>query len=217
MLAGETVTLDGSVIQAHGARLDFEARSNLPIWVATRGNKTLQMAGRSADGVMIATYATPRGIDVAASHVAMGVEARVISTEVAMTVRVDVALDDDPAAARGAVKPMIAGMIKASYPNTDFIEQAGLEIPSDLHATLARTAFSDLDWVVDLIPETFVDAFAWAGTPEQVAEKIAVVVDKTGIDRVTYLPHSTSTNSTECIVDRFAKEVMPRVASHLRG
>lgn len=217
MLAGEAVTLDGSVIQAHGARLDFETRSDLPIWIATRGNKTLQMAGRCADGVMIATYATPRGINAAVDQVESGTQARKIPSEVTMTVRVDVALDDDPAAARAAVKPMIAGMIKASYPNTDFIEQAGLEISSDLHTRLARTAFSELDRVVDLIPESFVDAFAWAGTPEQVAEKIASVVDETGIERLTFLPHSTSNSSTECILDRFAEEVMPRVTAHLRG
>jgi 5,10-methylenetetrahydromethanopterin reductase len=217
MLAGEVVSLDGVVIETHGARLDFSSRANLPIWIATRGNKTLQMTGRCADGVMIATYATPRGINAAMHQVKLGAQSRSVPREIAKTVRVDVALDDDPAAAHAAVKPMIAGMIKASYPNTDFIEQAGLEIAPELHKRLAQTAFSELGESADLIPESFVDAFAWAGTPEQIAHMIALVVDETGVEQLTFLPHSTSQSSTEHILERFANEVMPRVVAHLGG
>ena len=59
MLRGERVQYDGEVVQFGGGRLNFPARADVPILVASRGNLVLQMAGRYADGVMIATYATP--------------------------------------------------------------------------------------------------------------------------------------------------------------
>ncbi|RPJ00477.1 MAG: LLM class flavin-dependent oxidoreductase, partial [Chloroflexi bacterium] len=127
-----------------------------------------------------------------------------------------VALDEDPTAARAAVKPMIAGMIKASYPNADFIEQAGLELEPEVHEKLAQCSFDEMERAAAYLPEDFVDAFAWAGTPAQVAEKVAAVVDM-GIDRITFLPHATPGCPTEAIVARFAADVMPRVAALMNG
>ncbi len=216
MLRGESATLEDSVIEAHGARLAFEARADLPLWVASRGNAMLRMAARAADGIMIATYATPPGIRAALDQIAAVSGQRHAGKELALTVRVDVALDDDPAAARAAVKPMIAGMIKASYPNADFVRQAGLELSPDLHETLAQLDFAELDRAVAFLPEEFVDAFAWAGTPVQVAEKVAAVV-KMGISRITFLPHATPDCPTEAVVARFATDVMPRVVALLGG
>jgi alkanesulfonate monooxygenase SsuD/methylene tetrahydromethanopterin reductase-like flavin-dependent oxidoreductase (luciferase family) len=111
---------------------------------------------------------------------------------------------------------MIAGMIKASYPSTDFITQAGLEISPELHQYIATYEFTELDRAAELLPEGFVDAFAWAGTSEQVAQKVASVLD-IGISRITILPHETANSSVEAIVTRFVKEVLPDALARVRG
>jgi 5,10-methylenetetrahydromethanopterin reductase len=217
LLRGEHVTFRGKVIQANDAHLEFPARPDLPIWVASRGNEILEMAGRRADGVMIATYATPVGIRQAVNRVARGAsQAGRDLRQIPITVRVDVCLDDDPGAARAAVKPMIAGMIKASYPNRDFIDQAGLAVTPEFYEELVGPEFSDMQAAASRLPESFVDAFSWAGTPEQVAEKVAAVLDM-GIDRVTFLAHPSQASSEETVIRRFAAEVMPRVWSLMRG
>ena len=59
LLAGERVTFEGQVIRFIDGQLDFAARADLPVYVASRGDLVLSMAGEVADGVMIATYATP--------------------------------------------------------------------------------------------------------------------------------------------------------------
>jgi 5,10-methylenetetrahydromethanopterin reductase len=216
LLRGETVTFRGEVIEANDTQLHFETRADIPIWVASRGNKMLKMAGRQADGVMIATYATPTGIQYGLDQVAAG-EAQAGRNGIPTTVRVDVCLDDNSAAARAAVKPMIAGMVKASAPNRDFVDQVGLDLPEDFYAELLVTEFKDMPRIVDRLPEPFVDAFAWAGTPEQIAQKVAAVVDM-GIDRITFLPHTSPvTGTAESMVQRFASEVMPRVVALARG
>jgi len=160
--------------------------------------------------VMIATYATPPGIRAALNHVGRSPDTFPV------TVRVDLAIDDDSEAARAAVKPMIAGMVKASYPNTDFITQAGLEISPELHQSISAYDFTELDRAADLLPEGFVDAFAWAGTARQVAEKVAAVLDM-GTSRITVLPHETASSSTQAIAHRFVKEVMPDALAQIRG
>ncbi len=216
LLRGETVTFRGEVIEVNDAKLHFETRADIPIWVASRGNKMLKMAGRQADGVMIATYATPMGIQHGLDQVAAGA-AEAGRSGVPVTVRVDVCLDEDAESARAAVKPMIAGMIKASAPNRDFIDQAGLDLPEDFYAELLATEFKDMPRIVHHLPEQFVDAFSWAGTPEQIAQKVAAVVDM-GIDRITFLPHtSPATGAAESMIQRFASEVMPRVVALTRG
>ncbi len=178
----------------------------------------LKMAGSKADGAMIATYATPVGVRHGVARVAEGAEASGRSpADIPITVRVDVCLDDNAEAARAAVKPMIAGMIKASYPNRDFIDHVGLDMPPDLHAELAAHEFADMGQIVHRLPDAFVDAYSWAGTPSQVAEKVAAVVDM-GIDRMTILPQTSAGSGTpEQIVHRFATEVMPQAVAHLRG
>ncbi len=218
LLKGETVTFHGEVIEVNEVQLHFEMRADIPIWVASRGNKMLKMAGKQADGVMIATYATVKGIQHGLDQVTAGAaEAGRDIASLPITVRVDVCLDDDVGAARAAVKPMIAGMVKASAPNRDFVDQVGLDLPEDFYAELVATEFKDMPRIVDRLPEPFVDAFAWAGMPEEIAHKVAAVVDM-GIDRITFLPHtSPATDTAESMVQRFAKEVMPRVVALARG
>jgi 5,10-methylenetetrahydromethanopterin reductase len=216
LLNGETVTFHGEVVEVNDTQLHFETRADIPIWVASRGNKMLKMAGREADGVMIATYATPVGVQHGLNQVAAGAQAAGRGN-FPITVRVDICLDDDDGAARAAVKPMIAGMIKASAPNRDFVDQLGLDLPDAFYGELLATEFKDMSRIVQRLPEAFVDAFAWAGTPEQIARKVAAVVDM-GIDRITFLPHtSPATGTAESMVQRFATEVMPRVVALARG
>ena len=58
MLKGDRVTYEGKVIGSAGAS-SFETRADIPLYVASRGDLVLSKAGELADGVMIATQATP--------------------------------------------------------------------------------------------------------------------------------------------------------------
>lgn len=217
LLAGDRITFHGETVEANDLKLDFSPRPDIPVWVASRGNRILEMAGHEADGVMIATYASPKGIDYALKRVADGAQAATRRLkDIPITVRVDVALHSDPKIARAAVKPMIAGMIKASAPNRDFITQAGVTIEDELYNEIVRAEFGKMDGVLERLPEACVDAFSWAGTPAQVAEKVAAVIDM-GLTQITFLPHETKDTTAEQIVKQFADRVMPEVAALMRG
>ena len=67
-----------------------------------------------------------------------------------------------------------------------------------------------------LIPDAFVDKLCWAGTPEDVAQQVAAVVDM-GIENVTILPHAPAGGMTATTMREFARSVKPRVEALLAG
>ncbi|MBI1882533.1 MAG: LLM class flavin-dependent oxidoreductase [Chloroflexi bacterium] len=207
--AGETVSLAGEVVQVREARLGFAARPDIPIVIAARGNRMLRLAGRLADGAMISTYATPEGVRYALSQVAQGVkEAGRLPESVTVILRVDACIHEDVQAARAAVKPIIGGSLGSRYPDRAFVEAVGLSVPAQLEA-IVRAGDEGRIWAAaSLVPDEFVEQFAWAGTAEQVAAQVARVIDM-GITHVTILP-----NPPEAVIptlSAFANEVMPKV------
>ncbi|MBX3030930.1 MAG: LLM class flavin-dependent oxidoreductase [Chloroflexi bacterium] len=216
LLAGRTVDLVGETTVARGVSLHgLSPRPDIPIIVASRGDRVLQAAGAVADGAMIATYATPEGLRHGRDMVLAGLATAGRSPDgFGWATRVDVALTDDPVAARDAVRPMIAAMVMASYPDTAFLGHAGLELTPELAAMAARKEEALAFASGHLVPDAYVEQYAWTGTPAQVATRIAAVADAGFRDIVVLLqPMSVD---PEPAIRRFALEVVPRVRA-LRG
>jgi 5,10-methylenetetrahydromethanopterin reductase len=214
LLRGERIAYRGQVYTADDIWLHLPSRADLPIVVASRGDRVLRMAGEVADGVMIATYATPEGLrhgrDMVSEGLGRGGRA---ATDIQLMTRVDVCIDEDPRAARDAVRPMIAAMVMASYPDTAFLVHAGLEITPEL-ATMAQQKNEALAFASGhLVPDEFVRQFAWVGTPTQVAEQIAAVVDS-GFRTIVFLAQPMNLDPAPTL-HCFAQEVAPRVRALL--
>src|SRR5690606_8048436 len=64
LVAGETV-----VYRGHEHRMLWDG-DRAPVWVAGNGPKTLQMAGRVGDGVIVGNGATPELVKYALSQIA---------------------------------------------------------------------------------------------------------------------------------------------------
>lgn len=211
LLAGETVSLTGKVFTAEQAKLQFQARSDIPIVLATRGNRMLELGGRHADQVMIATFAQPRGVNYALNLVKRGAESvgRKLD-ESKLISRVDMCVWPDSRVARDAVKPMIAGFLMSSYPDRGFVHQMGLEVPEELEAILREKNEARAYGAWQLVPDEFVEAFTWAGTPDEVAHQVAEIV-KMGITQITVLPQPPRGHGVEPIMRAWMEEVVPRV------
>jgi len=212
LLEGETISMKGNTIFTDNVRLLFKSESNIPIYVASRGKLIQRMAGRIADGVMLATHATPRGLAASLNSVFEGCkQAGRDPKTLKITVRVDVCIDQNRNLARATVKPMIAGMILTSYPDKTFIEQAGLSLPHQLASILDSSTFQEVYSAAnDLVPNEFVDAFSWAGTPDDIAQSVASVINS-GFSNLCIVPHAPPGGSILKTVKDFMQEVMPRV------
>jgi 5,10-methylenetetrahydromethanopterin reductase len=210
LLRGERLDFQGEVFGARDVWLHLPARADLRIVVASRGDRVLRVAGEVADGAMVATYATPEGLRHGREMVRQGqLRAGRAESDVELLTRVDVAIDDDPRAARAAVRPMIAAMVMASYPDTAFLEHAGLQITPELATMAARKNEAQAFESGHLVPDEFVRQFAWVGTPAQVADQVAAVVDA-GFRNIVFLPQPMD-HDPEPTLRRFAREVIPRV------
>ena len=214
LLRGDHVSYDGDVFSVD-ASLHFAARPDLPIWLAGRAPGVLELAGRVADGAMVGTIARPRAIAAALDQVRAGVARAGRSPEdVRLSVRVDVSIGDDGRAARNALRGFVAGILSASFPDRSFVESNGLEVPEELEA-VCKTKDLELAWRSGhLVPDAFVDAFAWAGTAEEVAASVAAAIE-CGVNDVTVMFHPGA-GAPARQLEVFANEVVPRVAA-LRG
>lgn len=55
VLAGETVNYDGEMIKANGVHLSFHPKTKIPVYLAARSPKFMQMVGELADGSLLNT------------------------------------------------------------------------------------------------------------------------------------------------------------------
>jgi 5,10-methylenetetrahydromethanopterin reductase len=207
---GETVDFQGEVIQVNEGRLNVvPRRREIPIVVASRGNLVLQNGGQVADGVMIATYAEPVGIRHAEAMVHKGA-ARAGRSPHDLTIisRVDACISQDRRKAIDAVKPMVGVFLWTSYPDRKFVERVGLQVPEELEAIIAERDYNLMAPNAHLIPDAFVEKFCWAGTPQEVAQKVGQVA-RMGIENITFLPHAPAGGTIHETVREFAQTVKP--------
>lgn len=218
LLRGEYVDYEGEIISFQGGRLSFQPSPNIPIYVASRGDMTLKMGGELADGVMIATYATPAGLQHGLSRVYAGAD-RVgrDKQQIEILTRVDVCIHPDRRVALDAVRPMVARMMGSSYPDKRFVEQMGLQIPPELEKVLAKKDHSLTNAAAHLVPDKIVEAYTWAGTAEDVAARVAEVV-RLGINNITFLAHPYDEESGILpTIKAFAQQVRPQVNEMLKN
>ncbi len=214
LLAGERVEFEGELFTARDVWLHLPSRAELPIVIASRGDRVLQVAGELADGAMIATYATPQGLRHGREMVRLGLaRAGRGQHQIDLMARVDVAINADRRTALDAVRPMIAAMIMASYPDVAFVKHAGLELTPELEE-IARQKDEGLAFGSGhLVPDEFVRQFAWVGPPSEVAEQVAAVADA-GFGGIVVLPQPL-TDDPGPTLQIFAREVIPRVRALL--
>jgi 5,10-methylenetetrahydromethanopterin reductase len=208
LLAGESVDFEGETVSADGIRLAFPARPSLPILVAGRGDKVLAMAGEVADGAMIATYATPEGVAHAVGRIADGARRADRSvSDLKLISRVDGWIDEDPARARDALRPMIARLLASSHPDTSFVDAVGIEIPAALREVIRERNRDRAQEAAHLVTDELVDAFSWAGTGAEVTGRVAGIA-ALGVSHVTFVPHPPAGATVEEGIRAFASGVI---------
>jgi 5,10-methylenetetrahydromethanopterin reductase len=192
MLTGATVTRHTSAFTLQGAHLRVLPPKAVPLWIASRGRRMLEMAGTVADGVMIASQASPTGIARSLAHVRRGVECRGVAsrspgaTAVRTMVRVDTCVHDDPVLAREGCRLMIAKLLWMSYPDRRFVTDAGLEVPDELERIIATRDYDALEAVAHLVSDEMVEAFCWAGTPDQLIDRVTAATEAGGVTDVGF-------------------------------
>jgi 5,10-methylenetetrahydromethanopterin reductase len=188
LTAGETVTFEGDLFTLRGAHLDFPPIRQIPIYLAARGPRILQLAGEVADGVMFGGFAQSEGIEYAQHQVETGLDRAGRSREeIDQMVWLYVSASEDRHAARVAVsKIVLASLITSRL----ILDEIGIALPTSLREHLDSTG-----WVYPaenpaeasaLLPDEIVDAFAVYGTPTECVARMEAI-RACGIRRVCFV------------------------------
>lgn len=217
LLAGREVTLEGNVVRAFEARLEFTpARAAVPIYVGARGPKVLEVAGELADGVIVGSVASADGWDYALARVASGCRrARRSLEDVTICGWLPVSVANKREAAIDAVRPMVATSLITSRP---ILGSLGVELPDrfarrmeELGWSLAASAVAQ---AAAALPAELVDRFAIAGTATECRERIEQLLTAVpAIDELAIIPFPVAGQSRFDLIRSFLDDVI-RAAIH---
>jgi 5,10-methylenetetrahydromethanopterin reductase len=183
---------------------------SVPIYVAGSGEKTHRMTGRVADGALISGQ--PDQLASSIANVRAGErEANRPAGSTRIVLWTTVAVDDDRAAARAAVRGSVARRALNAYGR---LARAGQLSAEDTEAvnTLQTTHDGGHVWedgYASLVPERWIDTFAIAGTPQEVREKLERATNN-GAEEISMIlmgPGSGERGSADQLT-RFARTVM---------
>ena len=178
MFRGEQVNFDGRVFRNHKLALSFKPpRTEIPIHLGVMGPKNLEMAGESADGLLLSIMSSPAYIRFAIEHARKGLQkAGRDAAGFEIGGYVLCSMGDDDRAAREAIKPLIAMMtaLMAPQPEHALFATAGLD-PDVIRAMGASLARGEVP--VSMVTDWMIDTFTIAGSPERCRENLAKMVD----------------------------------------
>jgi 5,10-methylenetetrahydromethanopterin reductase len=203
---GEELDLQAPGFAMNGAQLRFPARAGIEVYISASGPKTLELAGRAADGVILLVGLFPEALQWAVSQVERGAQAAG-RPRPHIAVFAYGAIDEDEQAALDSARP-----IAAWFPQTAplICDLAGL--PRDLvervRAGYSGGEFQEAAAAARLLPDEFVRKVALAGNRQHAAERISAALGA-GADSVHVFPLGAERMKT---VRAFA-EVWPTVAA----
>ena len=173
--AGERVDVDGS-FEATDAGLNYEPPSgaDIPVYVGGEGPHMCRMAAKHADGLLF-NGSHQADLAWARSQVEKGLADRPESRGAFdLTAYASVSVDEDEAAAREAARPPVAFITAGAAPPV--LERHGIskETASEIGDNISAGEFSA---AFELVTPEMTEAFCMAGTVDDVADRMARVLD----------------------------------------
>ena len=173
LLRGETVTHDGKVFSAKGVKLDFQpARPDMALFMAARGDQSLRLCGRVADGLMISNMCAPGFTDHAVGIVNEAARDAGRQTEFEVIQYVPCAINRDHHAAVREAKDALGKMLPGFWAlgqrfgaaKAAMLRGSGID-EAEFAAAADRLGAGEP--ATDVLDDRFVAAFAIAGTAEE--------------------------------------------------
>lgn len=163
LIHGEQVTLQGDHLQLEGVRMSLLAEQVPPLLIGGIREKSLRLAGRSGDGVILTSLSSPGYVRWARSQVRIGME-ETGQTENRTVVFALCQIDPDGSAARAQARLAIALSVSRGDPH---LQPLGI---ADEAVDLVRT--HGVEGAAQRIPDAWVDELAAAGTQDQAASMV---------------------------------------------
>ncbi len=214
LLAGDAVEVGA------GRPMRLAHARPVPVWIAASGPKSLQLAGRVADGVFLRVGTHPANVETAVAQVRAGMaEAGREPGSVAIGLIVHTVRSQDPGEVRAITRAMAAGFYEyapALFDPPGFIwngppvEELKRQVYPDFHHAADLVAAGS---VVDFLPDDVAQSFSCSGTVDDVAAQLrAVVASVPEIERI--VPHPVPmprSNEIDAYARWIGEELKPRL------
>lgn len=219
--AGETVSIEDEAFVLRSANLNFPARRDIPILLASSGRQVLRLAGEAADEVMLGDLGSSAVLGPALAEVERGA-ARVGRNVGTMNriARLNLVLAEDIEAAREAIRPWILAYLWHAYPDWsnlfDYSPDWEARLQPLKEFIVSRGGkprnVGDRQQVLQfgsLLPDRLVGRYALAGRAPDVVEQIGEIA-ACGITQVTLYPTPILGQTNESVLQDFIERVLPR-------
>ena len=202
LLRGET--LDGAEAEEEWEFNDVtltypETGEPTPIHMGVSGPKMLTLSGEIADGSILSVAASHEYVRWARERIDEGRTQGGRTDEHRVTVFAIYSVDDDPAAARAAVRDPLA-----------FYKSTGTNALTDVYGITEELkemhAAGGYDVIRERMPDQWIEDLTIAGSPEEVAAKIRAYYE-VGADSVALFPMPS--DSVDRMIDLTAEKVIP--------
>lgn len=181
LLAGHTITFNGTEVSLDRAELVHPPAQPPPVSLGVRGPKSLALSGRVADGTILAEFSSPEYVAWAWQQIAAGQQQAGRSEPHRVTVFAFTSVDPDGAAARQALRPYIASAIAVEKID---VYLTALGILDEAHALAQNRTVAQL---AEALPDEWITKLAVAGTPAECARSIQRLAEA-GTDSVVLVP-----------------------------
>jgi 5,10-methylenetetrahydromethanopterin reductase len=215
LLNGEEVTFKGEMFQVTKAKMNFECRKDIPMFIASRSPLNLELAGQVADGALLASYASEDQLRYAIKKVEAGAKksGRTLK-DIKLIAWPYASISEDSSEAVANVRPFVTQALLNTSPEMYPVMFRGFE--QDVASFILdcrktgdkKRANQDRKYLTDEV----IRRFSVAGTAEECIEKLRGVA-KLGIETIWLRPFSApfSESNHEKVIIPFADKVLPYV------
>jgi alkanesulfonate monooxygenase SsuD/methylene tetrahydromethanopterin reductase-like flavin-dependent oxidoreductase (luciferase family) len=200
ILSGAPYSLDGRWAHLDAVKLFHPVAVTPPILLGVRNEKSLRVAGRVADGAILAEGCSPAYVRWAREHLQSGREEVGRTDSIHTTVYIYWSMDDDSAAAELRVREKLAGTMASGRKD---IYQEAMGISDAVQALMAEGGEAALR---DSMPPEWLRSMAVFGTPEACARTLDDL-DAAGANSIVLVPLMDNESAL--------KQHLPRLLSHL--
>ena len=206
------VTFEGEIIRFNGGHLNFRPLRRVPIYVAGRGPRVLQAGGEMAEGVVVASYASPPGIRWGLDQVAKGAaRAGRRLEEIALASWLYTSISADGDRARDAVR---TGVAVAMWGSREILAKIGVTLPDEVLRFMDEHHYGHAPGLTDrlgrMLPDELLGEFSLAGTPGEVTERL-IDIARMGIGHAAFWIFPPEGESLESVLEVLIEDVIPAV------
>lgn len=203
LLAGERVDFEGRIFRVKGAKLNFNPKREVPIYLGAQGPQMLKLAGRVANGVLV-NASHPEDLAQALEGIKLGArEAGRKLEELDVAAYTCFSIAESVEEAEKAARPVVAFIVASCPP--EVLEKHGIapEEARRVKDAIASGRFGD---AVASVNRAMLDAFCIRGTPGDCLKRVEEIV-RVGITQLVV--GSPLGPNPAAAIELIRREIMP--------